>query len=500
MWQSWRAWLGFGVSGVIIALAGAAFIARDAIESRRAQFETDSRIVHRLLSQQAVQHDAILETLALLQSAELVAGGSRPEERLPALYPHILSVQRRDRAQGEWLEPALVEAERASRRERRAVLVPSADGRPENYRLLLASSPASYALTIATRTMVPWSDWPMKPETSPVSTALVLGALTVPLQVGNQTELSASSGWRFEFRKPLASASQPFEVVTAERVGWSQLPWTAMLLWALAVAVVLALLGQGLRHRNERRRAEELFRLGQIARLNTMGELAAGIAHELNQPLTAVLANTQAAQRLLSDDPLDLTTAREAMTRAAAQSQRAAEVVGRLRQAITRPQTAGAALTTATSVDLVDAAQRALYLLEPECKRRSVSPQLRASAPVEARGDAVAVDQIIHNLVMNALDALELVEPPRRALELTVRQESSFAVLSVADRGVGIPSKALPRIFEPFFSTREGGLGLGLSLCETLANSMHGSLTAISREQGGAEFVLRLPLAGAGAV
>jgi signal transduction histidine kinase len=496
MWYFSRASLGFFGSGVIIALAGAALIARESLESRRAQFETDSRIVHRLLSQQAAQHDAILETLTLLQPPDAGASVARPEQRLSAIYPQILAVERREPNQAQWPDAALNQAEHASRRGRRAVLVPSADGNAERFRLLLAGYPTSYALTIALRTMVPWQDWPMKPQESPVQVLLVLGALSVPLQVGNVTAPASKIGWRFEFRKPLASASQPFEVVAAVNVSWLQLPWRTMFLWTLAVAAVLALLAQGLRQRSERRRAEALFRLGQVARLNTMGELAAGIAHELNQPLTAVLANTQAAQRLLSDDPPELAMAREAMKHAAAQSQRAAEVVGRLRTVIKRPHSTFGSAESAVSVDLVDAVRRALYLLAPECQRRSTTPTVHANAAVIVHGDAVAIDQIIHNVVMNALDALALVEPSRRALELTVRKESRSGVLEIADRGAGIPPKVLPHIFEPFFSTREGGLGLGLSLCETLAQSMGGSLSASNREQGGAAFVLRLPLTG----
>src|SRR5262245_18736392 len=91
------------------------------------------------------------------------------------------------------------------------------------------------------------------------------------------------------------------------------------------------------RQRIERRSAEDLLRLGQVARLNALGELAAGMAHELNQPLTAVLANTQAARRLLDEDPPELATARTAMKQAAEQARRAAEVVGRLRRVIERP-------------------------------------------------------------------------------------------------------------------------------------------------------------------
>ena len=125
-----------------------------------------------------------------------------------------------------------------------------------------------------------------------------------------------------------------------------------------------------------RRRAEELLRLGQVARLNTLGELAAGMAHELNQPLTAVLANTQAARRLLDDDPPELATARDAMAQAAEQARRAADVVGRLRRAVERPD-------LARQLQAVQLAGRRCATRctcwSPNATRRGVTPQLHAA-------------------------------------------------------------------------------------------------------------------------
>ncbi|MGS5088983.1 sensor histidine kinase [Hydrogenophaga sp. A37] len=475
--------------GAVASLAGAVVLARQAIDEQRALFETDARIVHRLLSQQVVQHDAILATLALLQPGPESPGATPPEQRLPALYPHILAVQRRDR-NAAWPDAALSAAEADSRTRRRAALaaVDLASGR---YRLVLAADPTAFALTIDLRGMVPWADWPMKPASSPVRVALEHDGQTVELQAGDTTAQANPGGWRFEFHKHLAAESQPFDVVATRHMGWSELPWGRMLAWSLAVALVLAALAQWQRQRMARRRAEELLRLGQVARLNTLGELAAGMAHELNQPLTAVLANTQAAQRLLGDDPPELDTARTAMAQAAAQARRAAEVVGRLRRAVERPDTRGGVL----AVDLSDAVRRALYLLEPECERRGVVPQWQATSAVTVAADPVALDQIVHNLLMNALQSLEAVKPLARQLLLTVSQTEGQGELRVADSGPGIPAEVLPRLFEPFFSTREGGLGLGLSLCETLAGGMGGSLSAANRPEGGAVFSLRLPLA-----
>jgi signal transduction histidine kinase len=162
---------------------------------------------------------------------------------------------------------------------------------------------------------------------------------------------------------------------------------------------------------------------------------------------------------------------------------------------VERPPPAGdAGPDGAQALDLVEAARRAVHLLEPECRRRGVQPGVQADAPVVVTGDPVAVDQIVHNLLMNALQAMDAVNPGQRRLHLTLRRDGAVGELTVADRGPGIAPEALPRLFEPFFSTREGGLGLGLSLCETLAQGMGGSLGAANRPGGGAEFTLRLPL------
>lgn len=481
------------LGGAVLSGAGAVEIARQAIDEQRALFETDARIVHRLLSQQVVQHDAILDTLALLQPAPGATVTTATEQRLPSLYPHILSVQRRER-DAVWTDPDLTEAEQRSAQDSRPALARPdlASGR---YVLVLAAQPTAYALTIDLRGMVPWSEWPMKVESSPVRVTLEHAGQRHELQPGDGAALASPGGWRFEFHKHLAAASQPFDVVAQRRLGLSQLPWGLMLAWTALVATALTLGAQWQRQRTARQRAEELLRLGQVARLNTLGELAAGMAHELNQPLTAVLAYTQAAQRLLAEDPPELDTARQAMAQAVDQSRRAAEVVGRLRRTVERPVASdGAPTSSPLLLDLVEAARRAVHLLEPECRRRGVSPQVLTDAAVTVAADPVAVDQIVHNLLMNALQALEGVDAQRRTLTLSVRGADGFGELTVMDSGPGIAADALPRLFEPFFSTREGGLGLGLSLCETLAQGMGGSLTAANRPDSGAVFTLRLPL------
>jgi C4-dicarboxylate-specific signal transduction histidine kinase len=264
-----------------------------------------------------------------------------------------------------------------------------------------------------------------------------------------------------------------------------------MAAWVLAAGLVLGGLRLGVRQRSMRRRAEELLRFGQVARLNAMGELAAGMAHELNQPLTAVLANTQAARRLLDEDPPDFAVARSAMGQAVEQARRAADVVGRLRRAIDRPQ----GHARREPVALEAAVRNALYLLEPECLRRGVRVAFEPAAPVQVLADPVALEQIVHNLLQNALQALDDVPEDQRRIDIETTARDGIGRLTVSDSGRGVAPDVLPRLFEPFFSTRQGGLGLGLSLSETLASEMGGTLAADAGVARGARFVLGLPLA-----
>jgi signal transduction histidine kinase len=475
-------------AGGALAFAGAVWIAYADLGARRAAFETDARIVHRLLSQRLVQHDAILDTLAILQPG----GGAEtaPEQRLPAVYPQLLRVFRLDAATPRpAAEAAALRAgESASRASGRAALasVAFADG---HYTVVRAAEPAGFALRIDLTALVPAAEWPLAPH-APARVRLDYEGQSRVLHPGAP---AIERGWRFAFRKRLAADSQPFDVVAELDVGWHALPWLAMLAWMAGVAAV-TVVGQALvRQRAERQRVQELLRLGQIGRLNALGELAAGMAHEMNQPLTAVLANANAAERLLAEEPPELAAAREAVGQAARQARRAGDVVGRLRRAVERPEV-GAHLQP---VRLDETVRRVLDLLAPDCRRLAVAPVVvTPSAGLMVRADPVALEQIVHNLLTNALQALEQVPAADRRLSLTLAGDNDRGVLAVQDSGPGIAAEALPHIFEPFYSTRPGGLGLGLSLCETLAAGMMGTLSCEHAMPRGALFRLALPLAG----
>lgn len=480
--RSLRWWL---VGLLLAGLLGLVQIRLD-IAQRRDLFQANARAAHRLLSQRAAQHDAILATLMLLAHAQTDL--DRPEQRLSAFYPQVLQVLRRA-PDGHWADPALAAAEAASRASGEAALGPVdlANGR---YALVRAGLPASHALLIDLARWVPWDDWPLG-RGGPAQVELSLAGQTWRLQPG-----VAERGWArgvtpgFIFDKPLDTPSQPFALRVRQATGPADWPWGQLALTAAAVALALTGLRALHRQRERRRRAEDLLRLARTARLNAMGELAAGVAHELNQPLTAILASTQAAQRLLDEDPPAPALLREALERARTQARRAADVVARMRRLVERPDNAGAGQT----VELGAALRGLLDLLQPELQRGAVRPEL-TGAPMRVHADPVALEQILHNLLVNALQALEAVPPAERRLQIVLARDGSQATLTLRDSGPGIAPELLARLFTPFSSTKPGGLGLGLSLCESLASAMGGTLSAQNVQPRGAEFRLTLPQA-----
>jgi signal transduction histidine kinase len=488
-------WAGGGLVG---GLLGLFLLIQQAIEREHANFETGARIAHRLLSQRAVQHEAVLTTLSLMQPAL--------NPRLPAVYPQILQLMHRVDGQPWPGPPALQNAFLAAEKEKGGPRPALADLTAGRFWIMSSSgSGAAYALELSLQLMVPWDEWPFGQGASGgdgnggnggdadrlaiIHAWLEYGGAKWTIQEAGIGRNSAGELRRFTFRKQLASQSQPFDLVVERSYRISDLSWPWLALWTAVWTLALTGLAHVLRQRRARQRAEELLRLGQVSRLNALGELAAGLAHELNQPLTAVLAGTQAATRMLADDPPELAAARNAMTQTVSQARRAAEVVARLRRVIERPNSG-----ERKAIDLAGAAGNVLHLLEPECARRGVAVQLIAGDIVLAQADPVALDQILHNLIGNALNALDGIPQPQLTLRVSHPPGSNMVSFSVRDNGCGVPPELANRLFEPFVSGRPGGLGLGLSLCETLAEEMGGRVRYRPASPG-TEFILELPSA-----
>lgn len=514
---------------VLAAIAGATLIVRADIASRRAAFQAEARTAHRVLSQATSRLDAVLGTLVLVAVPGARAGEGDATARLPALYPQVLAAWRREAGQpwssspgGETVPSAALAAAEArsaatpaGRREAALALVEA--GRAA-YTLVQAGSPASFALRVDARRLAGAEEWPW-PAGAPVHVTLAHGGDVIVLQdaaASPSRPFGLTQG--FTFTKTLASPSQPFAMRAQRIAGPSEWPWALIAAWAAACAAGLVAARRWQAARADRLRAEELARLANTARLNTLGELAAGIAHELNQPLTATLAGTQAALRLLREtEPADAAQntagAVRALELAGAQARRAADVVARLRRLL-QP---GSPPTPPVATDVAAIARRLAALLAPELEQRRIDLRIEGEAS-PARADPVAVEQILHNLLTNAMQALdapgsrhagdardapgarrtpEVPAPGASPRRITVRlaRDGARVRCAVRDNGPGVAPESAARLFEPFFSTRVGGLGLGLPLCQTLALAMDGRVDWQAPAEGGAEFVLDLPAA-----
>ena len=274
---------------------------------------------------------------------------------------------------------------------------------------------------------------------------------------------------------------------------WSLLGWPRLLLSALT-SLALALAASQLRRsrrqiRQQQQRALLLAnetRLAHASRVNGMGQMASGIAHELAQPVTALLSQSQAALRALeSDKPALVQQALQANVR---EARRAGDILQRMRGYMSN------APSELQRVDLAALVAQALLLLDGAARQEHIELAWQPPGqPWLVRADPVALEQVLHNLVRNAFDALKDCGREQGRVEITLRQHGGEAELRVRDNGPGIEPAVAQRIFEPFFTTKPSGMGLGLPLCATLMEHLGGRLEYVAG-QGGACFALYLPL------
>jgi len=224
-----------------------------------------------------------------------------------------------------------------------------------------------------------------------------------------------------------------------------------------------------------------------LSRVAMLGELSGALAHELSQPLTAILSNAQAAQRFLARPAPPLDELREIVADIISEDQRAGEIIQRLRRLFGKQAVPRQLLDARQLVDEV------LRLLRNDLINHEVTLDTRlgdAALPVLA--DAVQLQQVLINLLMNACDAMAATAQGRRHIRVSAQAGADTVQLSVADSGTGIPDETLARIFDPFYTTKQRGMGLGLSICRNIVVSHEGLLWAENNAGGGATFHLCL--------
>jgi signal transduction histidine kinase len=264
------------------------------------------------------------------------------------------------------------------------------------------------------------------------------------------------------------------------------------LLLALLAAAIASLLVQ--RHRRDEAEIQVLHHRNELAhltRVSLVGELSASIAHELHQPLTAILSNAQAAQRFMQAPMPDMKLIREILADIVTDDRRAGEVIQRLRDLLKKREPKFEAVACAPLVDSV------VRLAKGDLRSRVVSVNIEMVGHLPpVHGDQVQLQQVLLNLVVNAADAMRELPPPERSVRITAgRGDAGTVVFAIADRGHGIPDTAQSQLFQPFFTTKAKGLGMGLAISRSIAEAHRGQLWATNNPDRGATFFLKLPVA-----
>jgi signal transduction histidine kinase len=294
-----------------------------------------------------------------------------------------------------------------------------------------------------------------------------------------------------ESRLPAGSEIR-FRLPTA----WEQYRWQVLVIAAVILTQTLLIMGLLYEHQR-RRRAElqSLQRMAELAHLNrvaTAGELSASIAHEVKQPLAAVVAQSSAALRWLAHTTPDLNEARAALKKIVFAGNRASEIVDNLRSMFRKESSARRPL------DINDLITDVIGLTSHEAQKHSILVRTTFSeAPKpQTLGDQAQLEQVFLNLVMNAIEAMNSSKSDHRVLELkTSVNEGHEVLVTVADSGPGVDAENLEKIFDAFFTTKPDGMGMGLSICRSIIESHGGRLWALPGDPG-LIFCVSLPSVG----
>jgi signal transduction histidine kinase len=264
-----------------------------------------------------------------------------------------------------------------------------------------------------------------------------------------------------------------------------------MQLFLIAVAAPLLLLAAALEERRhiERDAREQRLQLTHLSRVAMLGELSGGIVHELNQPLTAILSNAQAARHFIANNSADPQLLGEILQDIILADQRAGDVIRRLRTLFKRGE------TNFETLDANALVRDVLRIVNGDLVLRSVRAEIDLGPGLPAvEGDRVELQQVILNLVMNACEAMGGVEERLRRLAIrTQAGKDGGVVISVTDNGLGFRPEQYERLFEPFYTTKRQGLGLGLSICRTIVGAHRGRLWGAATPGEGAAFHVQLP-------
>jgi C4-dicarboxylate-specific signal transduction histidine kinase len=285
-------------------------------------------------------------------------------------------------------------------------------------------------------------------------------------------------GSKIDFRDPTA---------------WEQYRWQIVLITAVMIlqaAFISALLNAHRRRKfAEVQSRQRMAELAHVNRFSTAGELTASISHEINQPLGSILTNAETAAVILNSPSPDIAELKDIVNDILKDDQRASEVIRRMRSLLKK------APFELKNLDLNDLVRDTVEFISSLAIGRKV--QLDSVIKADALpilGDRIQLQQVFLNLIVNGIDAMKDTPTENRIISIRTSRVEKFADLSVSDRGPGIPEDKLKEVFEPFFTSKAEGMGMGLSIARTIIEAHHGLILAKNRDHGGASFRIRLPL------
>ena len=243
------------------------------------------------------------------------------------------------------------------------------------------------------------------------------------------------------------------------------------------------------RKRAEAQAAQDRADLYHMTRVSLLGQLSASIAHQLNQPLASILGNAEAAQKMLEREPLDVQELRAICADIVAEDQRAAQVIRRLGLLFKRGE------SVFEPLDANELARDTIEFTRTTLTTRHVAlvTQFEPELP-SISGDRVQLQQMLLNLMINAADAMADLPEECRQMNISTSLQAGNVKICVTDRGPGVPAEAVGKVFEPFWSTRPDGMGMGLAVCRSIVEAHHGHLTVSQAVEGGAVFCALLPV------
>ena len=469
----------------------------------RTEFDAEAGATYRVISQRVDQHDAHLTSLAaILASPERSIATLRAvAEAVLRFYPRIAAIDVVSLDGAPNVTFTTRELDSAPRPVERIAeiagglqpgqAVIAAEGSTGEYDLVKRLPAGAIVMTIDGRKL-------SEPDSGAHSAGQLVLSGPSGREIARSGALAEAGGLlpSFIFVKDVQSRSQPLRLEISRHPALSEVLPTLMVLLIALLGGLVTLLGMlALRERRTAAEARQRAtfhaheaRLAHAMRVNTVGEMASGIAHELTQPLTAILSQSQAGLRLARETAisLDIVGVLEANARLA---KRAGAILARLRAYISNKT------PTPEPTDLNALVTHVVDLAGADLQKRDVNIALKLSdTELKVLVDRVSIEQALHNLLRNAADAVEDLPVARRTLVVETSLDDGGAIVAVRDHGPGVAPENLLRLFEPFFTTKADGMGLGLPLCQRLVESFGGRVSVAEAPGGGALFTVRLPL------